>query len=29
MSTPALAVDGEVKFSGGLRTADELKAMIR
>ena len=29
MSTPALAVDGEVKFSGGLRTVDELKEMIR
>ena len=29
MSTPGLAVDGEVKFSGGLRTVDELKEMIR
>ncbi len=29
MSTPALAVNGEIKFSGGLRTAEELKEMIR
>lgn len=28
MSTPALAVDGEVKVSGGLPTMDEIKAMI-
>lgn len=28
MSTPALAVDGEVKVSGGLPSMDEIKAMI-
>jgi len=28
MSTPALAVDGEVKASGGLPSMDEIKAMI-
>lgn len=28
MSTPALAVDGEVKVSGGLPSMDEIKDMI-
>jgi small redox-active disulfide protein 2 len=26
--TPALVVDGEVKFAGGLPTPDELRAML-
>lgn len=29
MATPALAVDGEVKSSGGLPSMDEIKEMIR
>lgn len=28
MATPALAVDGEVKSSGGLPSMDEIKNMI-
>lgn len=28
MATPALAVDGEVKVSGGLPSIDEIKKMI-
>jgi small redox-active disulfide protein 2 len=29
MATPALAVDGRVKASGKVPTADELKAMLQ
>lgn len=29
MATPGLAVDGDVKSSGGLPTMDEIKEMIR
>ena len=29
MSTPALTVNGELKFSGSLPTRDEIKAVIK
>jgi small redox-active disulfide protein 2 len=29
MTTPALAVNGEVKFSGSLPTREEIKAVIK